>query len=156
MHLPGSVRSAIVVVRCCLLDWVWPSSSSCHPPRHHRHQCSIVQCIAIGCSPPNPFLTLPILTGVIAAGWIGIPLVLQLPFLLPLIVSSRWPRSCCPCPQSKSGQLSSQRRRALRNICWDWCGLPSRWLVFGYSHWHGMLPSSYVLMFVPTTVAVTV
>lgn len=101
---------------------------------------------------PNPYTTLAILTGVIAAGWLGIPFGLASPFSAAIDSVVEVGKSCCPCPESKPGHLSCAER-----VCFEKYLLGLVWIAIQVASTWVLALAWYVaviiyLMFVPTVV----
>jgi hypothetical protein len=81
----------------------------------------------------DPYTTLVILTGVIAAGWLGIPLGLAAPFSAAIDSVVEAGKSCCPCPESKPGDLSCAEKvcfeKYLLGLVWIALQVASTWVL---------------------------
>lgn len=97
----------------------------------------------------DPYTTLVILTGVIAAGWFGIPLGLAAPFSAAIDSVVEAGKGCYPCPEPKSGQLSSAEK-----VCFEKYLLGLIWIALQVASTWVLALAGYVtviiyLMFVP-------
>lgn len=100
----------------------------------------------------NPYLTLIILTGIVAVGWFGIPFGLASPFAAAIDSVVEIGKSCCPCPESKPGQLNCGEK-----VCFEEYLLGLVWIAIQVSSIWVLALAWYVaviiyLMFVPTVV----
>lgn len=103
-----------------------------------------------GAPTPNPYLTLAILTGIIAIGWLGIPFGLASPFSAAIDSLVEIGKGCCPCPDSKPGHLNCAERKCfeeyLLGLVWIAIQVASTWVLA--LAWY--VAVIIFLMFVPT------